>query len=187
MNLMKNLIRIIFILGLSIFFLANVVYASRETNSYDGNIFPIYAGNGSLVPPPNTLSSSLENKRTSVIIFYLDDSATSKEFAPVVSGLKLLWKSSIDLLPITTDELQGKQSTNPKQESYYWHGNIPQIVVINGQGEIILDQEGQVPIETINKAISAASGLQEPEFSITIKTLNEYNSEPEKEGYTNPR
>jgi len=167
-------------------FLPNA-YAGRETDSYDGNIFPIYAGNGSLVPPPTRLSESLDNNRTSVIIFYLDDSATSKAFAPVVSGLKLLWPSSIDLLPITTDELQGKQNNDPRQEAYYWHGNIPQVVVINGEGKVILDQDGQVSIDRINKAISTASGLPEPSFSITIKTFNEYNSEPSKDGYTDSR
>ena len=93
-------------LGLLIF--VSPCYAARDTDSYDGNIYPIYAGNGSLVPPPSNLSNALDNKKTSVIIYYLDDSATSKAFAPVVSGLKLLWGSSIDLLPITIDEIQGK-------------------------------------------------------------------------------
>ena len=184
---MTNLIAAILSITLTITFLAASAFAARDTNSYDGNIFPIYAGNGSLVPPPSKLSDSLDKDRTSVVIFYLDDSATSKAFAPVVSGLKLLWKSSIDLLPITTDELQGNQSDNPRDESFYWHGNIPQIVVINGKGKVVLDEEGQVPIETINKAISTASGLDEPSFSIKIKTLNEYNSEPSKDGYTDPR
>ena len=84
----------------------NPVYSARDTNSYDGNIYPIYAGNGSLVPPPSTLSESLKNERTSVLVFYLDDSSTSKQFAPVVSGIKLLWSSSIDLIPLSIDELQ---------------------------------------------------------------------------------
>ena len=77
----------------------NPVYSARDTDSYDGNIYPIYAGNGSLVPPQSTLSESLKNERTSVLVFYLDDSSTSKQFAPVVSGIKLLWSSSIDLIP----------------------------------------------------------------------------------------
>ena len=184
---MAHLLTAILSLCLTFFFLSTTVQAARETNSYDGNIFPIYAGNGSLVPPPNNLSNSLENKRTSVIIFYLDDSADSKAFAPVVSGLKLLWTSSIDLLPITTDEFQGIISNDFREESFYWRGNIPQVVVINGEGKVILDQDGQVPIETINDAISTATGLDKPSFSITIKTFNEYNSEPSKEGYTDPR
>ena len=161
--------------------------AARETDSYDGNIFPIYAGNGSLVPPQSTLSASLENQRTSVITFYLDDSATSKAFAPVISGLKLLWGTSIDLIPITTDELQGKMEKDPTKEGYYWHGQIPQVVVINGVGEVTLDQEGQVPIESINKAISIATGLDEPSYKIEIKSFNDYNSEPSIEGYTDTR
>ena len=184
---MAHLLTALLSLCITLTLLAPNVYGARETDSYDGNIFPIYAGNGSLVPPPNTLSESLDNKRTSVIIFYLDDSATSKAFAPVVSGLKLLWTTSIDLLPMTTDELQTKKSNNPRQESYYWHGNIPQVVVIDGEGNVVLDQEGQVPINTINKAISTASGLPEPSFSITIKSFNEYNSEPSKDGYADRR
>ena len=37
--------------------------ASRDSNSYDGNIFPIYAGNGAIVPPQTTLKESLKNKQ----------------------------------------------------------------------------------------------------------------------------
>ena len=161
--------------------------AARDTDSYDGNIYPIYAGNGSLVPPPTTLRDSLKNGRSSILVFYLDDSATSKSFAPVVSGMKLLWTSSIDLLPITIDEIQGNKSDDPFEPSYYWHGKIPQVVVINSEGEVLLDKEGQVPIEEINAAVSEATGLNPPDFSITIKSFNEYNSEPSKEGYTDPR
>ncbi len=184
---MAQLLNLILSLFLVIFLITPSVNAARETDSYDGNIFPIYAGNGSLVPPPNNLEQSLKNNRTSVIIFYLDDSAASKAIAPLVSGIKLLWSSGIDIIPLTTDEFQGKQSSNPIDESYYWRGNIPQIVVIDGNGTIFLDEEGQVPIEEINQAISQASGLEMPSFSITIKSFNEYNSEPSKEGYTAPR
>ena len=46
--------------------------ASRDSDSYDGNIFPIYAGNGAIVPPKTTLQESLKNKRIAVLFFYLD-------------------------------------------------------------------------------------------------------------------
>ncbi len=172
---------------MSIILIVAPAYAARDTDSYDGNIFPIYAGNGSLVPPASRLKDALEKKRTSVIIFYLDDSSTSKAFAPVVSGLKLLWGTAIDLIPLTTDELQGTASNDPRDEGYYWHGNIPQIVVIDGDGKVVLDKEGLVDIDTINESIVSASGLEAPSFSIKIKTFNEYNSEPSKEGYTDSR
>ena len=165
----------------------NPVYSARDTNSYDGNIFPIYAGNGSLVPPQSSLSESLKNNRTSVLVFYLDDNAPSKEFAPVVSGIKLLWSSSIDLIPIAIDEIDNLEKKTPNDPGFYWRGTIPQVVIIDGNGDVILDKEGQVSIEDINDAISFGTGLNKPDFDITVKSYNEYNSEPSKDGYNKPR
>ncbi len=177
------------VIALILFFIISIssVFAARDTDSFDGNIFPIYAGNGSLVPPQSTLNQSLKNNRTSVIIYYLDDDSSSKEFAPVVSGLKLLWTSSIDLIPLTIDELLTKETTDKTNPRYYWHGNIPQIVVIDGKGEVMLDQEGQVELDKINDAISKATGLEPPDFNISIKSFNEYNSDASKDGYNDPR
>ncbi len=183
---MTHLQRAFLSLCLSIFFIVLPVQAARDTDSYDGNIFPIYTGNGSMVPPSSTLSESLNKKRTSVIAFYLDDSSDSKAFAPILSGLKLVWGNAIDIIPLTTDELQGKEYNEPRDEGFYWHGNIPQIVVIDSDGNVLLDEEGLVNIETVNESISRSTGLDIP-FNISIKSFNEYNSEPSKEGYTDPR
>ena len=168
-------------------FSINPVYSARDTNSYDGNIFPIYAGNGSLVPPPSTLRESLKNERTSVLVFYLDDSSTSKQFAPVVSGIKLLWSSSIDLIPLSIDEIDNNEYKTINDPGFYWHGKIPQVVILDGQGNILLDKEGQVSFDEINDAITKATGLAKPDFELTVKSFNEYNSEPSKDGYTRPR
>ena len=108
------LFRIFSLLFILFLIYVNPVYSARDTDSYDGNIYPIYAGNGSLVPPSSTLSESLKNDRTSVLVFYLDDSATSKQFAPVVSGIKLLWSSSIDLIPLSIDEIDNDEKKTPK-------------------------------------------------------------------------
>ena len=163
------------------------VYSARDTNSYDGNIYPIYAGNGSLVPPPSTLSESLKNERTSVLVFYLDDSATSKQFAPVVSGIKLLWSSTIDLIPLSIDELDNDDKKTFKDPGYYWHGKIPQVVILDGKGNLLLDKEGQVSFDEINDAIMKGTGLMKPDFNLTVKSFNEYNSEPSKDGYIKQR
>ena len=165
----------------------NPVYSARDTDSYDGNIFPIYAGNGSLVPPPSTLSESLKNERTSVLVFYLDDSYTSKQFAPVVSGIKLLWSSSVDLIPLSIDEIDNDDKKSFKEAGYYWHGKIPQVVILDGKGNVLLDKEGQVSFDEINDAITTATGLKKPDFDLTVKSFNKYNSEPSKDGYTRPR
>ncbi len=181
--LIASLISLIILIIISV----QSVSAARDTNSFDGNIFPIYAGNGSLVPPASTISESIKNNRTSVVFYYLDDSSSSKIYAPVISGLKLLWTNSIDIIPLTTDEIQGIDTDDKTNPAYYWKGNIPQIVVINGDGEVLLNEEGQIPIETINTAISKGSGLKPPDFNISIKSFNEYNSDASKDGYTDPR
>ena len=173
---------------LVIFFLSvNPVYSARDTDSYDGNIYPIYVGNGSLVPPPSTLTESLKNERTSVLVFYLDDSSASKQFAPVVSGIKLLWSSSIDLIPLSIDELDNDEKKTFDDPGFYWHGKIPQTVIIDGKGNVLLDKEGQVSFDDINNAITKGTGLKKPDFDLKVKSFNEYNSEPSKEGYTKPR
>ena len=64
-----------------IFLIPYKANASRDSDSYDGNIFPIYAGNGAIVPPTTTLQESLNNKRVAVLFFYLDDSSDSKAMA----------------------------------------------------------------------------------------------------------
>ena len=184
---MKRFIKSIIIISLVLFAFISSAEAALDNDAYEGNIFTIVTGNGALVPPPTTLQESLKNNRTSVLVFYLDDSATSKAFAPVVSGIKLLWPTEIDLLPLTTDELQNDEISTPTDPSYYWGGNIPQVVVINGQGEVIFDEEGQVPIEKINIAISQATGLKPKDFTVSIKSFNEYNSEAAKDGYADPR
>ena len=177
LSIMRPVLRSLIAVGLSLLLLASPSEAARDTDSYDGNIFALYAGNGSLVPPPTTLKDALENERTSVIVFYLDDSSNSKIFSPVVSELQRLWGRELDLLPLTTDAFQGEDSQDPSEPATYWHGTIPQVVVIDGSGKVLLDQDGQVPLEAINAAISAATGIEAPAQGSTTISFNELNTE----------
>ena len=159
--------------------LVSPAQAVLNDDNYDGNIYALYAGNGSLVPPANTLEDTLADQRTAVIVYYLDDSAVSKRFAPVVSELQRLWGRSIDLLPLTIDPLQGRQPTGPADPASYWRGQIPQVVVIDPNGEVVFDQEGQVSLGSINDAISRATGLPAPELPAINQegSFNEVNIE----------
>ena len=149
---------------LALLMLVSPAKAVLNDDSYDGNIYALYAGNGSLVPPANTLEDTLAEQRTAVIVYYLDDSAVSKRFAPVVSELQRLWGRGIDLLPLTVDPLQGRQPTGPADPASYWRGQIPQVVVIDPKGDVIFDREGQVSLVAINEAISQATGLPAPDL-----------------------
>jgi hypothetical protein len=153
--------------------------ASLENDRYDGNIFALYAGNGSLVPPRSSLAQAREAGRTAVLVFYLDDSSASKRFAPVVSELQRVWGNRIDLIPLVTDPLQNRPDQGPADPAHYWSGEIPQVVVIDPQGRVRLDASGAVTPATIDAAISEATGIPlvgDARSSGTI-SFNELNRE----------
>ncbi len=165
------------ILILLIFFSSYPSYASRNTDSYDGNIFPIYAGNGAIVPPQTTLEESLKNGRISVLFFYLDDSSDSKAMAPVISGLDLIWRNNIDLIALTTDELQSDISeSETNQPNYYWNGLIPQTIILDSTGEVEFDKNGMVNIDDLNKVIGELKGIDINDSKFSVESFNEYNS-----------
>ncbi len=173
-----------------IYILTNInipVYGSRITDSYDGNIFPIYAGNGSLVPPQTSLKESIQNKRVSILFFYLDDSADSKALAPVIAGLDLIWKNNIDIIPLTTDELQNKVYTDPLEEGFYWNGYIPQTIILDETGSVKFDKTGQLDLDEVNKVISEIKGIKLEDSSFTVESFNEYNSQISKKNNTNSK
>ncbi|MFM7239928.1 MAG: thylakoid membrane photosystem I accumulation factor [Cyanobium sp.] len=153
--------------------------ASLTNNNYDGNIYALYAGNGSLVPPRSSLEQALAEQRPAVVIYYLDDDTASKQFAPVVSELQRLWGNSIELIPLVTDPLQNRPDRGPADPAHYWHGRIPQVVVFSPAGRVLLDQEGQVPLDAINDAVSQATGITIPEEfrRSTTVSINELNAE----------
>jgi streptogramin lyase len=166
-------------LAVALTWLPGPATASLENDRYDGNIFALYAGNGSLVPPRSSLAQALEAHRTAVLVFYLDDSSVSKRFAPVVSELQRLWGNRIDLIPLVTDPLQGRPEQGPSDPAHYWKGVIPQVVVIDGDGKVRLDASGQVAVAAIDQAISEATGLPLPAGarSSGSVSINELNSE----------
>jgi len=176
-----------YLLIILIIFSSNPANAARETDSYDGNIFPIYAGNGAIVPPKTTIKESLKNKRTSVLFFYLDDSSESKAMAPVISGLDLLWRENIDVIALTTDELQNEEALKePTQPNFYWNGLIPQTIILDGNGEVKFDQNGMVDFGDLNNILSESTGIKvDSNSKFTVEAFNEYNSTISEEAYLN--
>ena len=158
---------------------AQPVWAARTTNSYDGNIYALYAGNGSLVPPRSTLAEALADHRPVLLAFFLDDSADSKTFAPSLSELQRLWGSSTELILLPTDPLQGRGDNGRTDPAHYWNGSIPQVVVFDQQGKVRLDASGQVDVDAINAVLSEITGLALPEQGRNSQSfeVNELNSE----------
>jgi len=167
------------IVALSLSSAPGAAWGSLENDRYDGNIFALYAGNGSLVPPRSSLAQSLAQHRVAVVIYYLDDSSVSKRFAPVVSELQRLWGNGIDLIPVVTDPLQDRPDGGVSDPAHYWDGLIPQVVVIGKDGRVVFDRHGQVSVDAINTAVSEATGIALAPGAGSSATLsfNEINSE----------
>jgi hypothetical protein len=160
------------------------VAASLENDHFDGNIFALYAGNGSLVPPRSSLAQAFDDHRVAVVVYYLDDSSVSKRFAPVVSELQRIWGNNIELIPLVTDPLHpggksGAADLSVGDPSRYWSGLIPQVVVFDRSGAVAFDASGQVEVDAINAAVSQATDLPLPPLSGqgSTRSFNELNSE----------
>ena len=153
--------------------------AALTTNTYDGNIYALYAGNGSLVPPRSTLAQAMADHRAAAVIYYLDDDAASKQFSPVVSELQRLWGNRIELIPLVIDPLQNRPTEGPTDPATYWSGVIPQVVVFDPDGKVVFNASGLVDVDRINDGVSKATGIPLPEGGTTSTTVsfNELNAE----------
>ncbi|MGA1410147.1 MAG: thylakoid membrane photosystem I accumulation factor [Prochlorotrichaceae cyanobacterium] len=155
-------------------------YAGMNDDHFDGNIFALYAGNGSLVPPRSRLKDSLRNHRVAIILFYLDDSRDSKAFASTYSQLQAWYGRAADLIPLSVDSLLPDTTNTPEDEGYYYTGQIPQVVIINQAGEVILNEVGQISYEKMDDVLRVAFDLvprSESEQLLRRKSFNEFSSE----------
>ncbi|MEN9766300.1 MAG: hypothetical protein RLZZ32_260 [Cyanobacteriota bacterium] len=178
-RLLKPLAALALSLVLALGVLPAAAQAARDTNSYDGNIYALYAGNGSLVPPRSTLAQAMADHRPIVLGFFLDDSAASKQYAIVFNELQRLWGRSAELILLPTDPLQDRKGQGAADPATYWKGVIPQVVVFNQDGKAVLDQSGPVSIDAINAALTEVTGLK-PQGDVTLSLnldVNELNSE----------
>ena len=97
--------------------------------------------------------------------------------APIISGLDLIWRNNIDIIALTTDELQNKEKSDlPNEPNYYWNGLIPQTIIINTDGEVKYDQNGMINIDELNKVIGELKGIDVEDTTFSVESFNEYNS-----------
>ena len=153
--------------------------ASIDDDRYDGNIFVVYAGNGSLVPPRITLTESLKRQQPAILVFYVDDNSDSKQFAIVVSRIQEYYGRAASIIPIAVDSIPVKSSYTPQELGYYYQGAIPQTVILNQKGEVVFDQKGQVKYELIDDALREVFDLLPRSESLELKrrSYNEFNTE----------
>ncbi len=164
---------------ISLFMVIQPVWASANDDRFDGNIFALYAGNGSLVPAKTTLPDAFVRSRAALLVFFLDDSRDCKQFVSTISQLQRYYGRAADFIPINVDTLAAAPSTDPMNPRHYYKGYIPQTVLINQSGEVVLDQTGQVSFETIDDVFRKVFELLPRTESVELKrrSFNEFNEE----------
>ena len=153
--------------------------AGLDDDRFDGNIFALYAGNGSLVPPRVTLTESMNQGRPSLLVFFLDDSKDCKKFVTTVSELQRFYGREADFIPVNVDTLLPDAKNSPQEPGYYYKGYVPQTVLINQSGKVVLDKPGQVAFETVDDGFRQVFNLLPRNESVELRrrSFNEFNTE----------
>ncbi len=153
--------------------------AARNTNTYDGNIFALYAGDGALVPPHVSLAEALAEQRPVLLAFFLDDSSASKNFAPLLSDLEGRWGKVVEVIALASDPFSVNPKAEPSDPSHYWRGTVPQLLVLDGQGKVLYDVDGVMESAEIEAALSKATGIE-----LTIEERSSINFNEINSGYS---
>jgi hypothetical protein len=174
----KSLITAILVIACSLLLNAPAL-ANIDDDKYDGNVFVLYAGNGSLVPARISLADSLKTKKPSYIVFYIDDSRDCKQYSGVMSQMQASYGKAASFIPVTPDSLETGRKYLPTEEGYYYKGVVPQTVIIDGEGKVRLDEIGQVSYEKIDSTFREVFNLLPRTESVALRrrSFNEYNSE----------
>ncbi|MEN9248893.1 MAG: thylakoid membrane photosystem I accumulation factor [Gloeomargarita sp. GMQP_bins_120] len=156
--------------------------AGLQDDRFDGNIFALYAGNGSLVPPRVTLKEALAHpERPAMLVYYLDDSRDCKMFASTVSQVQRFYGRAIDIIPITVDSLLPTEQADSTNPITYYRGRVPQVVILagkDGENHVLLDEVGQVSFNRIDAVLANWFGIppRQP-VPVTPRQFNEVNVE----------
>jgi thiol-disulfide isomerase/thioredoxin len=156
----------------------NPVQAALDDDRFDGNIFVLYAGNGSLVPPRTTLAASLATQKPALLVFYADDSSDCKRFAGVVSQLQSFYGRATNIIPVGVDSLMAEKYA-PSEPGYYYKGKIPQTVLIDQKGKVAYQSTGTADFNEIDDAFRKVFDrpVRAKEDDMEQRSFNEFNSE----------
>ncbi len=174
----RSLVTAILIFGCS-FLLAQPAIAGIDDDRYDGNVFVLYAGNGSLVPARISLADSLKAHKPAMLVFYVDDSSDCKKYSGVVSQLQAYYGKAASFIPVSVDSLALDTKYPNTEPGHYYTGTVPQTVIIDQTGKVRLNEAGQIPLEKVDDAFREVFDLLPRKESVALKrrSFNEYNSE----------
>ncbi len=154
------------------------VSANINDDRYEGNIYILFGGNGSLVPPRMDLPTSLKREKPAILVFYVDDSSDCKQFSIEVTRLQEFYGRAASIIPVTVDSFIDKDQYTPEESAYYYSGVVPETVILDQQGKVVYDGKGQVPYEEMDDVLREVFDLLPRSESLVLKrrSFNEFNS-----------
>ena len=158
-------------------------WAGMNDDRYDGNIFVLYAGNGSLVPARLTLKETRDREIPAMIVFYADDSSDSKQFAATVSEVQSFYEKVVSIIPVAIDSIPVQKSYAKDEVGYYYSGKVPQTVILDPEGKVVFNEAGQSDFNEIDNTFRTIFDLPLREGENLLKpsrAFNEFNSGYEK-------
>jgi hypothetical protein len=181
-NYFKSIYKLVCSVALMLVFsylLISPAFAGIDDDKYDGNVFVLYAGNGSLVPAKISLADSLKVNKPALIVYYVDDSSDCKKYSTIISQLQGYYGKAASFIPVTVDSLALDQKYSDTEAGYYYGGTVPQTVLIDKKGQVRLNQAGQISFEKVDDVMREVFDLLPRTDSIELKrrNFNEFNSE----------
>jgi hypothetical protein len=166
-------------IAVSIGWCPSVAQASLQDDHFDGNIFALYAGNGSLVPPRITLAQSLSGERPTLLTFYIEDSKDCKQFSNVVSELQAYYGRVIDFIPVNVDSIPVQASYTPQEPGFYYKNKVPQTLLFDASGKKVSEVIGKGTFNEFDDTLRKIFNLLPRTESVELKRrpLNEINAE----------
>lgn len=154
-------------------------WAGLNDDRFDGNIFPLYAGNGSLFPGRVTLPEAMRGDRPVLLVFFVNDSSDCKLYAQVVSELDAYYGRAANIIPIDADSIPPQAEYAPTEPGYYYKGLVPQTVVLDQSHKVVYDKVGNVPFEQTDDVLRQVFDLLPRSESQELKRrqINEFNAE----------
>ena len=153
--------------------------AEIDTDRFEGNIFVLYAGNGSLVPSKVTLANSIAGAKPTILVYYVDDSSDCKQYAIVVSNMQAFYGRAADIIPVNVDAIPVQSSYTATEAGYYYKDVVPQVVILDKAGKVVFDQQGQVPYEQVDDKLRQVFDLlpRSESTELKLRPVNEFNNE----------
>jgi hypothetical protein len=93
--------------------------------------------------------------------------------------MQAFYGRATDIIPINVDTIVSESTYKPTEPGYYYKGAVPQVVVFDQTGKVVLNETGQVPYERVDDALREVFDLLPRSESVELKrrSFNEFSSE----------